>query len=363
MKITLESLGIEPVINAATTYTKLGGTLMPAEVIEAMVEGSRSFVDMHELLDVAGTRIAALTRNKAAFITPGCAAAISLSLLTLNQDPTLAGKRDVLMHVTHRMPYDQAIPFSGNRIKQYGSQNPSNTAELKAAIDENTLAIFWVAGSFVGHTALGIEDTVKIAHKLNIPVIVDAAAQLPPVSNLWHFTKDAGADLALFSGGKALHGPQSTGLMLGRKNIIERAAALAAPNQALARSFKVGKEEIFGILQAVELYVNLDHQKMATKWRDTCDEIISKLGCVRHLQAIYCDTNQCGQPVPRVRIVVDSANPQISAQSIFDFLKASTPRIFLEFDGELYISPDMLTTSEVAIVVEAISDAVDQLCE
>ena len=219
-------LGVRRVINAATTYTALGGTVLPPEVVEAMASASTSCVDMTELHLAVSRRLATLTNNEGALVTAGCAAAIVLAVLAtitggrpelilrLPADESL--KRNVNIHRVHRIPYDRAIELAGGHLVEIGNMMQTFEWELEAAIDESTACVFWVAGDHLPATALTLSDTVRIAHARGVPVIVDAAAQLPPVSNLWRFTKDLGADVVLFSGGKGLRGPQASGVWPAR---------------------------------------------------------------------------------------------------------------------------------------------------
>lgn len=334
---------------------------MLPEVVEAMNRGAESFVDMQSLHAAAGRRLAEITRNEAAYITPGCASAIVLSILAVGRLCDSPTRTDVLIDKSHRIPYDQAITFAGAKIKEYGTNGKRTEEDLEKAINENTLAIFWVAGSYVGADALDIISTVKIAKKYNIPVIVDAAAQLPPVSNLWFFTTDAGADVVLFSGGKALRGPQASGLMMGKSKILDVAASLAAPNQEIARAFKVGKEEIFGLLQAVEIYVTRDHESDLKGWILDCDVINAGLQKIPGVTGTTERVNQAGQPTPRVKISFDPNRPADTAKKVYDFLANLNPSIVLDFSENLYISPDMLSNGEIGLVLAGIERAVNSL--
>jgi uncharacterized pyridoxal phosphate-dependent enzyme len=234
------ALGVRPVINASATLTALGGSVMPAEVTAAMEQASRWHVDMHELHQAVGRELALLTRNEAAYVTSGCAAAIVLAVLAcatsgdpgaISKMPGGAGLRtEVIMHRAHRIPYDRAVELAGGTIVEIGNVIQTFSWELEAAITGQTAAVLWVAGSHLPQQAvLGLAETAAIARKHGVPVIVDAAAQVPPASNLWRFTTEFGADLALFSGGKALRGPQPTGLLLGKRELVEAARANGAP--------------------------------------------------------------------------------------------------------------------------------------
>ena len=245
-------LGIRPIINASATLTKLGGSLMPPEVMEAMAAASRHFVDLNVLQRAVGDRIAALTGNEAAYVSSGAAAGLTLATAAciagkdpaaIAQMPDLTGlKNEVIIHRTHRNGYDHAVRQAGVRVVEIGSQAGTTAQDLEQAISAQTVAIFWFQGAMTGHGDLPLPEVIRVAKDHDIPVIVDAAAQLPPVSNLWHFTVELGAALVVFSGGKDLRGPQSSGLILGRRDLIEACALNGCPNHSIGRPMKVGKE-------------------------------------------------------------------------------------------------------------------------
>ncbi len=359
-------LGVRRVINAATTLTTLGGTVLPDEVVDAMASASRSCVDMDELHLAAGRRLAELTHNEAAYVTSGCAAGIALAVLAaitggqpeviarLPYDETLP--RNVVIHRAHRIPYDRAIELGGGHIVEVGNVIQTFEWELTAALDENTAAVFWVAGSHLPQTTLSLKQTVAIAHARGVPVIVDAAAQLPPLENLTYSTIECGADVARFSGGKALQGPQVSGLMVGSPTLIDAVRANAAPRQRLARAMKVGKEEIAGLVAAVERYVALDHAALDTEW----DEIVSMwaegLDDLDGVQVRRRSLNEAGQPVPRLEITLDSDVARISAAALVARLWDDTPRVAVlpGLADRVYVTPDTLVSGEATMVMERI---------
>lgn len=364
-------LGLKPVVNAATTFTALGGSLMPEEVLDAMKEAAGSFVDMHELHLAAGKRLAEITRNDAAYVTSGCAAALILALLGIRTkgDPRVLTEfpgrdlapSEVIMHAAHRIPYDAAIAMSGVTIRQIGNIQQTFDWELESAITDSTAAILYVAGSHLPQVALPLPEVVRIAKKKGIPVIVDAAAQLPPVENLWHFTQELGADVAVFSGGKALRGPQASGLMVGNPDIIEAARQNGAPFQRWARAMKAGKEEIAGLLAAVERFVNLDHTAPHTQWLETVEgwhqELIHLPGVSLRPEAL----NEAGQPVPRLYVgLSDSAR----AARVLAALAAANPRVAVHPDLRngtphgFWIGPDLLQNGEAQIVLDTVRAAI-----
>jgi L-seryl-tRNA(Ser) seleniumtransferase len=362
-------LGVRRVINAATTLTALGGTVLAEEVAEAMVAASRSCVSIDELHTGASKRLAELTRNEDAYVTSGCAAAIALSVLAcitkgsaaviarLPYDESLA--RNVIIHRAHRIPYDRAVELGGGHLVEIGNVIQTFPWELEAAIDEKTVAVFWVAGSHLPQTTLSLEETVEIAHAHGVPVIVDAAAQLPPLENLWRFTTQCGADLALFSGGKALQGPQASGLIVGSMALLDAVRANASPLQRFARAMKVGKEEICGLVAAVERYVALDHDAVAVEWEATVESWRVGLDTVRGVEARRLALNEAGQPVVRLELTIDSAVAGTTAREVIDRLWLGDPRVAVlpGSNERIFVTPDTLSAGEAVTVLERLHEA------
>jgi L-seryl-tRNA(Ser) seleniumtransferase len=360
-----DSIGVRPLINAATTFTAIGGSLMPGEVLDAMRAAAGAFVDMHELHEQAGAELARLTRNQAAYVTSGCAAAIVLSILgcrtrgeprrmaALPDDPDLPD--EVVIHTAHRIPYDPAVRLAGARIRNVGDVLQTFDWQLDGAITERTAAVFWVAGSHLPSGALPLTEVVRIAHGRGVPVIVDAAAQLPPPENLWNFTRAAGADIALFSGGKALRGPQASGLMVGRADLIAAARANGAPHQRLARAMKVGKEEVAGLVAAVRRYLALDHAALLAGWARDCADWADQINSVAGVTAVVDPLNEAGQPVPRVRVVLDAQARRPSLEVVAS-LRHGQPAIVVlpGQDSDFYIGADLLEPGEAEVVISRV---------
>jgi len=357
-----QSLGVTKRINAAACYTALGGSIMPTEVIAAMNDAAKSFISLHELQQKAGEKIAKLTKNEGAFITTGAAAGIVLSVLACRTRGSLvevqkiingtAPESEVLMFTGHRIPYDAAIRVAGSNLVTVGDAIQSFEYQLEAGINEKTSAIFYCAGEHLKSAVLSLDKTIKIAKKYSVPVIVDAAAQLPPMSNLWRFTSDSGADLAIFSGGKALRGPQSSGLIVGKKQFIEAVRVNGAPNQGLGRGFKASKEEIAGLLTAIELYVNRDHEAFWQRWSKTVNQWVSALSDNKTCHIYRDDINEAGQPVPRVAIKL----PSDSALEVVAKLQKLDPIVEVVHNSRnmVWISPDSLQAGEEDVVIEQI---------
>src|SRR5690606_4852784 len=199
-----------------------------------------------------------------------------------------------------------------------------------------------------------------IAHARGVPVIVDAAAQLPPVENLWHYTAETGADLAVFSGGKTLLGPQASGLMVGRADLIEAARQNGAPYQRWARAMKAGKEEIAGLVRAVERYVALDHGAQHAAWLTTVEEWRTALGGLDGVTATVDPRNEAGQPIPRLHLAVP--DPALAGEALAR-IEHSEPRVVVLPDRAngvprgLWLTPDLLGPGEAEIVRDTVARA------
>jgi L-seryl-tRNA(Ser) seleniumtransferase len=362
-------LGVRPVINAFATLTRLGGSLMPPPVIEAMVEASRHFVDLDELQRRVGERLAVLTKNEAAYVSSGAAAGLALATAAcvagtdpqaIQQLPDLTGlKNEVIIHRVHRNGYDHAVRQVGVKVVEIGYSTGTAHWELEQAISDRTAAIFWFQGVMSGRGDLPLAEVIAIAKARQVPVIVDGAAQLPPVSNLWNFTH-MGADLAVFSGGKDLRGPQPTGLILGRRDLIEACRVNASPNHSLGRPMKVGKEEMVGLLAAVEWYLGLDHEARSKR----CEQIVSAwsemFGEVPGLSARRDFPNEAGQPLAWCLVTLDPQVTGISRDAVVEQLLAGDPAIAVAKTGpnSIHLNPMTLEPGEDKIVAERLIEVV-----
>ena len=213
-------------------------------------------------------------------------------------------------------------------------------------------------GTDLGHGALDVETTVRIAHDRGVPVLVDAAAQLPPHTNLWHYTRDLGADAAIFSGGKHLRGPQASGLMVGTEEFIGAARANGSPYQRLARALKAGKEDMAGLVRAVELYLAQDHEAVARQWEETVAEWVETLSKVPGLIAVRDFPNEAGQPIPRARVIVDRDVVGCTGDEMLARLWDRDPRVcVLHADPDsFYITPEVLAEGQSGDLMAAITD-------
>ena len=255
-----EELGVKRIVNAWGPMTVVGGSRMRPEVIAAMAEAAPAFVDFVDLHEKAGRRIAELIGVEAAYVAGGCAAGLALATAAcvagtdrakIARLPDTAGmKNQVVIARSHRNGYDVAIRQVGVELVEIGHARGTAAWELEEAIGPETAAVAYVYARWTFDLPLNLAETVKIAHARGVPVIVDGAAEVPPFRNLRGLV-DTGADVVVISGGKGIMGPQNTGLVLGRRDLIEACSANASPNHSVGRSMKVSKEEIVGITKAV----------------------------------------------------------------------------------------------------------------
>jgi D-glucosaminate-6-phosphate ammonia-lyase len=362
-----DDLGVTKVINGAATLTRLGGSLMPPEVLAAMAEAAQHFIDMDELQQKVGERLATWTRNEAAYVSSGAAAGLALSTAACitGLDPekrerlpyTDGLRNEIITQKRGIVGYAFAIRQAGGKIIEVGTEEGTTVEEMEAAINEKTAAIFYFVNPARMPGQVPLEQGVEIARRAGIPVVVDAAAQIPPVENLWRFT-ERGADLALFSGGKGLRGPQSSGLILGRKDLIEACAFNACPRAFIGRPMKVGKEELVGLMTAVRLYLDLDHEALMQTYEDQVQAVINAFESHPHVTARRSFPSEAGQPMPRAEIILNEAGLGITRDEVMARLSSGTPSIILAGAGAhgLFVNPQTLTPGQEQIIITRIKE-------
>ena len=255
-----DELGVRPYINARAPHTRFGGAIMPDVVVQAMAEAAGWGVDMEELQTALHSRIAQLTRNEAAFISGGAASGLALATAAcmagrdrsrIERLPNTRGMRnEVVVPKASRFDEEICLQAARARIVEIGTSRGTSEDDLAGALGPSTAAV--VTCDWEG--CLPIERTVAIAGARNVPVIVDAAGDVPPVDNFWRYTRELGADAVVVSGGKGLCGPQATGLVLGKSDLIDACVANGSPHRAIGRTMKVAKEDMVGIYVAVRLW-------------------------------------------------------------------------------------------------------------
>ena len=265
-----KELGLRTFINAAGTYTSMTGCLMPKEVSDAIVYGTSDYVNLDDLQDKVGERIAELVECEYATVTSGCFGAMSIAMAgvlcgndasKVKQLPNTEGwANEVIIQEGHQIGYSQPLTNVGAKIITV-----KTAKEMKAAISDKT-AMLWYLNANTENGEVKWEEFLAIAKKYNIPTMIDCAADVPPVENLFRFTK-MGFDMVTFSGGKGLRGPQSAGLLLGKRKYVEAARMHTPPRgETIGRGMKVNKEEVLGMLVALELYLGKDHDAEWKMW-------------------------------------------------------------------------------------------------
>jgi D-glucosaminate-6-phosphate ammonia-lyase len=347
-------LGVRPFINAAGTYTAMTSSLMPPEVMEAITYASRHYVMLDELHDRVGERIASLVKCEAAMVTSGAASALTLgtaAILTgtdrqkIVSLPNLAGmKSEVLIQKSHRFGYDHAVRNCGLRMVEVETRE-----DLERAITEKTaMMLFYNANNFVGR--IKDEEFAELGKKHAIPTLNDAAADVPPVDNLWKYTS-MGFDLVAFSGGKGLRGPQSAGLLLGRKDLIAAARLNGPPNSdSIGRGMKVNKEEMLGMLVALDLYLKRNHEQERREFDKRADVILKAATDLPGVKAEVF-VPEVANHVPHVRISWDPRAQGLTAADAVKAFRDGEPSVGTRSeDGSLVIGVWMMRPGEEKIV-------------
>ena len=326
-----EKLGVTPFINAAGTYTILSASTMPDEVQAAIALASRRPVHLNELLDASGAYLARRLRCGAALVTSGAAGALvvgTAACVTLGNEQSILGiptdmsglRNEVIVQKSHRYDYDHALRNCGIRFVDVETLDEYD----QAFTDRTVMAHFFNAAE----GKISCEDWVRVAHQHGVPCFNDAAADVPPISNLWNYTQ-LGFDLVTFSGGKGLRGPQCTGLLLGRKDLIEAAKKNNSPNSnTVGRGMKVAKEEIVGLVAAVDWFLNQDDAAMEAEYRQRAERI------ARHVSSLPTIQTQIFIPevanhVPHLLITYDQNRIKITGREVKQKMRDGKPRIEL----------------------------------
>jgi len=326
-----QKLGVTPFINAAGTYTVLSASTMPEEVQAVIALASRQPVNLNELVDASGAYLAKRLRCEAALVTSGAAGALVLgtaACISLGNESAVVAiptdmtglKNEVVVQKSHRYDYDHALRNCGIRFVEV--ETPQEYEQ--AFTDRTVMAHFFNAGG--GN--ISREDWIRVAHQHGVPCFNDAAADVPPISNLWNYTQ-MGFDLVTFSGGKGLRGPQCTGLLLGRKDLIDVAKKNNSPNSnTIGRGMKVAKEEIVGLVAAVDWFLNQDDAAMEAEYRQRANRIAEYM---RSLPTVETQifVPEVANHVPHLLITYDENRIKISGREVMQKMRAGTPRIEL----------------------------------
>jgi uncharacterized pyridoxal phosphate-dependent enzyme len=355
-----KELGLRTFINAAGTYTSMTGSLMPKEVTDAISYGTTEYVNLDDLQDKVGERIAELLECEYATVSSGCFGAMSIGMAGIltgmdaekvKQLPNTEGmKNEVIIQESHTIGYAQALTNVGAKVVKV-----KTARDLEKAINRNT-AMLWFLNANTDQGAIKWEEFIALGKKHNIPTFIDCAADVPPVENLFKFTK-MGFDLVAFSGGKGIRGPQSAGLLLGKRKYIEAARMHTPPRgETIGRGMKVNKEEVLGMLVALELYLQKDHKAEWAMW-----EAQIKLISDGALEITGVKTEihvpKYANHVPSLRIRWDQNLVKISSSEVRDQLKNGHPSIQTVGDNSTVgITTWMMVPGQERIVAKRLNE-------
>jgi L-seryl-tRNA(Ser) seleniumtransferase len=358
-----KELGVRTFINARGTITFMSGSLMHDYVLDAINSTSKDFCMLEELQDKVGEKIAALTHAEAAMVTSGAFSALTLGMAGIltgldpkkaQQLPHLSGtgmKSEVIIQRKHEIHYNQALTNCG--VKLVWVETPG---DVDRAVNENTASMHFLGSGAVEGTIMH-EEWLALARKHNLPASIDMAANVPPVSNLWAFN-DMGFSYVALSGGKAIRGPQSAGVLMGKKDIIAAARLSASPNAAtIGRGMKVNKEEIIGMYVAIDRYLKQDHDK---EWKDWENRVATIAKAAESVNGVT--TKSYVPPIadhtPTLDIVWDTDKIHLTGTGLLEALRNGNPSIEAYGGGKnsITVSPWMMRPEQVKIVAGRIKE-------
>ncbi|CAN5676401.1 aminotransferase class V-fold PLP-dependent enzyme [soil metagenome] len=358
--IYTRKLGIKPVVNGVGVVTSLGGTIMPPEVVEAMVEASRFFIPFAELQEKVGERVASLLGVPAAMVSCGAASGITCATAAcvaggdvekIRQLPDTAGmKNEIVQQKSHRSGYEAQMTLVGTKIIWVETRQ-----ELDAAINERTAMMFFLNkadpdGNIKRH------EWIDVARQRGVFTFNDAASDVPPAERLWTYVRE-GFDLVAFSGGKGLLGPQATGFLLGRADLVRAAQHAISPHGGIGRGMKVGKEEMMGALAALERYLTVDHDGERKELDRRADHVLRALSGLPHVSAeLYVP--EIANRVPHVSVTWNETALGLSTQDLVGKLRGGDPPIWVSPAGEagVRVSMWMLRGDEHELIASRLRD-------
>ncbi len=354
-----QRLGVRTIINGRGATTAVGGTLMPPPVIAAMTAAASAFVVIDELNQAVGRRIAAATGAEAGYVTNGSAAAMVLAAAACiaGDDPVRVRRmpetdgwaNEIIIHRAHRIAYDQMFRVAGARLVEIGGDGAVEAATFERAITGKTAAVAYIDSPVVRAGALPFSVVVDLAHARDVPVIVDAASTLPPVDHLRRWIRD-GADLVIYSGGKGIRGPQDSGILAGRADLIEAARANGSPRAAIGRGMKVSKEALAGLAVALDLFLGEDHEPERLRHLAQAERIAAGLATSHQVEAtINADPEDFPAPVLYLRPIGASWSPEVLQQRLID----GEPSIHLNVEaGCLVVNTHCLLAGDEDAIVQ-----------
>jgi len=367
-----QRLGVRPIIHASGTTTRYGGSLLRPEALEAMREASHALVNIDELNDAAGAAIARMLGAQAAFVTAGASSGLILQAAACiaGDDPakiarlpdTRGMRNEIVIQRAHRFAYDQTYRVAGGVLVEIGLARRTQPYELEDAITDRTAAVVYLVSPFTSPPGvLSLEQVIAITHRRGAPVIVDAASMLPPRENLTKFIR-LGADLVSFSGGKGIRGPQSTGILAGRADLVRAASLNASPNQALGRAAKTSKEEIAGLLTALELFVAEDEKAEMKRYTEVCATIVAALADIPGLRVVV-EHDAVNRVIPHAVIYFTPDWIGPAGQTVQVALAQGDPHIYVQqgahqggYFDEIAVDPINLQPGDELIVAARLGE-------
>ena len=353
-----ESIGVTPIVNCRGTFTIISGSQTLPEVKAAMDAASRHYIHLDELMDAVSRRLAELTQAEWGIVTAGCAAALTHATAAciagadpekMQRLPNLSGlKNEVVVPRHSRNEYDHAVRMLGVRMVEVDTPE-----QMIAALNDKTAMVMVLASPEAERSPLNVDVVCQLAKQRNVPVIVDAAAETLTIPNKY---LQRGATMVAYSGGKCLRGPQCSGLLLGRKDLVQAAWINSAPHHAFGRSLKVGKEEIMGLLAAVEMWVKRDHDAEWKTWQSWLDSIAARVTAIPGVTTEILQPSDLSNHAPRLRILWDAAKLGITGQQVEQALLHGSPRIVFNESsaGSLTVMPYMMMPDDHKIAGDAI---------
>lgn len=361
-------LGVPTIINASGATTTVGGTLMPEEVVQAMIEASRNFVAVEDLNVAVGKKIAEATGAEAGYVTAGSAAGMLLAVaacitgthpVKVNRLPDTHGMaNEVIIHRVQRINYDIMFRAAGGKLVEIGIPRGTDVWELEHAINERTACVAYIDSPSTAWGALPFETVVEVAHRHNIPVIVDAASTLPPLDHLRRWIRD-GADLVIYSGGKGIRGPQDSGLLAGRADLIEAARANGSPNRGVGRAAKVSKEAMAGLAVALERFLTHDHDADFARQLEMAEAVRNALAGRDDVESgLTADPEEYPAPVLKIW---PSASAGWQPADVSQALRDSEPPIHCKVEqGNLEVNTHCLMPGEAEQIAETLTTILDR---
>jgi L-seryl-tRNA(Ser) seleniumtransferase len=342
-----KELGLKTFINASCVCTRLTATLMPPEVTQAITQGAEEFVLLDDVLDKVGEKIAELCHAEAATVTAGCWSALVQGLAgvmtgmdrkKVMQLPNVEGmKSEVILQKSHANGYHQALTNTGAKLIIV-----ETLEEAEAAINEKT-AMLWFLNRELSAGKLNYQQWLSLGKKHKVPTMIDIASDAHPVENLWKFN-DMGFDLVAISGGKAMRGPQSAGILMGKKDIIAAARLSAPPNSGICRGHKVNKEEILAMYVALERHIKMDHVKEWKSWEDAMAIIVNTLNTIKGVsQEVFVP--EIANNTPTLHLSWDANLIKLSGKQLRDNLWNGNPGIEVMGGGTMGAKRDGIELS------------------